>query len=81
MAAALTCGTVSMASAAPAITKYPCYGVGVGATSGAAEDAARSDLFGSYETVYLPIFLLSDRQESNGSWVAEVAANCSGMLI
>ena len=80
MAAALTCGTVAIASAAPGITKYPCYGDGLGATSAAAEQAARSDLFASYDTVYLPIFLVSDTEESNGTWVAEVGANCSGML-
>jgi hypothetical protein len=80
MAAALTCGTVAMASAAPAITKYPCYGTGLGATSAAAQNAARSDLYASYDMVYLPILLLSDTQESNGTWVAEMEANCSGML-
>ncbi len=80
MAAALTCGTVAIASAAPAITKYPCYGDGLGATSAAAEQAARSDLFANYDTVYLPILLLSDTEQSNGTWAAEVCANCSGML-
>jgi hypothetical protein len=74
MAAALTCGTVAIASAAPAITKYPCYGDGLGVTSAAAEQAARSDLFASYERVYLPIFLVSDTEESNGTWVAEVGS-------
>lgn len=79
MTAVLTCGTVAIASASPSVTTYPCYGDGYGATSAAAHQAAVTDLYSNYSTVYQPIYLLSDT-ESGGIWHATVGANCSGML-
>ncbi|TDQ00561.1 hypothetical protein EV186_102422 [Labedaea rhizosphaerae] len=81
--ASLAAVPVAIGLAAPAAasphTQYTfvAYAEGYGATSSAAQSAAVRELNGDYFGCG-PWVLVYDNQLANGTWDAEVAANCQG---
>jgi hypothetical protein len=69
--------TVTQASAAPAVF-YPQV-TGYGATSQAAETAAREELVADY-VCRPPDYLVADGQETNGTWWATMSAACTAYV-
>jgi hypothetical protein len=80
LAAAVMIGTASLATALamPAMASITGFGSGVGSTADQARFAAtiqlNDDYFGCKNIV-----LISDVQQSDGSWDAEVTATCQGV--
>lgn len=85
LAAALTLGAAVAAPAAHAAVRpgveRPATIIGTeygyGATLTAAEQNARSQMYGDYYGCTVPI-LVADGQQTDGSWWAEEKANCKG---
>lgn len=67
--------TATAATAAPAVSSFPCSDSGTGSTLGIAERVAEQNLRGDY-TVLSGISLSYDTQEPDGSWYAVVSARC-----
>jgi hypothetical protein len=75
LAATLTGLGVATASAAAAVTSFPCSASGEGSTLSAAVQDARANLIGDY-TVLGAITLAYDTQNADGSWYAVVSSRC-----
>ena len=76
MAAALIGGTASAAAGSVTLIGT---GWGTGATLTAAQSAANRDLIGSYSGCKAPFVLADSGQNPDGTWFAQVKANCTGI--
>jgi len=78
-AASFSGGTALAATSGPATVRpnFIAYDDGYGATASAAQLDAVHNLHGDYYGCTTP-YLVFDNQQSDGSWWAEVEANCKG---
>ena len=80
-AASFSGGTALAAASGTAATIRPntfiAYDYGEGATASAAQQNAVSNLHGDYYGCTTP-YLVSDNQQPDGTWYAEVEASCKG---
>lgn len=76
MAGALAGGTASVAAGSVTLVGT---GWGTGSTLSAAQTAANHDLISSYSGCKGPFVLVDSGQNADGTWFAEVKANCTGI--
>jgi len=81
LAAAAMAGAASLATALamPAMASVNGHGFGTGATADDASFAARIQLIDDYYGCR-NFILISDVQQADGSWAAEVGATCQGFI-